>query len=159
DLVRGLLVQRHVAEADGAAPWPMVAHDRPQRRGLARPVPPHQAHHFALAYLEGDTAEDVARLDEHVDVVKREHATSSPSRHVPLPLPSPPPGARDAKRSRSRSGARGPRCSLSPQGRGQGEGWCSWPRAAAPPPCPSPARPPRSVLAWRRPAPCPGAAR
>src|SRR5262249_57060797 len=63
-------------------------HSFPTRR--SSDLPPHQAHHLALAHLEGDTAEDVARLDEHVDVVKREHARGSPSASSP-PSPSSPP--------------------------------------------------------------------
>src|SRR5215467_3971696 len=53
--------------------------------------------------------------------------------------------------------------SLSPLGRGQGEGRPALEHRvshdAALPPYPSRARPPRAAPAWHRPAPCPGAVR
>ncbi len=73
DLVGAPLVERHVVEADAAAPGAMVAHDGPERRGLARAVPPDEADHLALTHLERHVPQDVARLDEDVDLLDSKH--------------------------------------------------------------------------------------
>src|SRR5256885_1869156 len=72
DLVRASAVDRLAAEGDGPGARPEKAHDRPQRRRLAGAVATDQAHHLALTDLQRHRAEDVARLDEDVDVADGE---------------------------------------------------------------------------------------
>src|SRR5439155_8713309 len=52
---------------------PQVAHDRAQRRRLAGPVAPDEAHQLPGADRERDVAQDVARLDVDVDALEGEH--------------------------------------------------------------------------------------
>src|SRR5262245_5417454 len=74
DLVSAAAVDRLSAELDRARARSQVAHDRPQCGRLARPVATHEAHDLARADLEGHAAQDVARLDEHVDLRHGQHA-------------------------------------------------------------------------------------
>ena len=52
---------------------PQVAHDRAQRRRLAGPVAPDEAHQLPGADRERDVAQDVARLDVDIDALEGEH--------------------------------------------------------------------------------------
>src|SRR5438876_1209329 len=80
DLMGASLVDRHVVEADAAAPGAMVAHDGPECRRLPRAVAPDEADHLARAHLHGDAPQDMALLDEDVEVGDGEHASGGASR-------------------------------------------------------------------------------
>jgi len=68
------LVERHVVEADAAAPGAMVAHDGAQGGGLPRAVAPHQADHSPSRTSSDTRPQDMARLDVDVDFLDGEHS-------------------------------------------------------------------------------------
>ena len=89
DLVGAAAVNWLSPELDAAGGRTKGAHDRPEGRGLARSVAAHQADDFAGADLERHSTEDVARVNEHIEVGEGEHRALSRS----------PPGGRSPCRS------------------------------------------------------------
>ena len=59
-------------EADAPAPRADDAHDREQRRGLARAVPADQRDHLALAHRERDALQDVRLAVVGVEILDLE---------------------------------------------------------------------------------------